>query len=36
MGPDDYEIEFDGEHLVEDINFLESDIFFKNNLQPVN
>ena len=25
MGPDDYEIEFDGEHLVEDINFLESD-----------
>jgi len=25
MSPDDYEIEFDGEHLVEDINFLESD-----------
>ena len=25
MGPDDYDIEFDGEHLVEDINFLESD-----------
>ena len=25
MGPDDYDIEFNGEHLVEDINFLESD-----------
>jgi hypothetical protein len=25
MGPDDYDLEFDGEHLVEDVNLLESD-----------